>query len=104
PEPSKVSADAVRDVARTIALREPTLMILNGEAVSKEGLAIAPRIAAAAGIRLAAPTFNTKLARGRGRYPLERIPYLVDVAVAKYADIKHLILVRAGEAGTVFAY
>ncbi len=104
PAPSKVSADAIRDAARTLASREPALMLLNGEAVSKEGLALAHRIAAKTGVRLAAPTFNTKLARGRGRYPLERIPYIVDAAVAKYAGIKHLILVGAGEPVTFFAY
>ena len=104
PEPSKVSADAVRAAARTIASREPTLMVLNGEGVSKDGLVLAHRIAAATGVQLAAPTFNTRLARGRGRYPLERIPYVVDLAQAKYAGIKHLILVGAGEPVTFFAY
>ena len=104
PPPAKVSPDAIHDVARTLTLREPTLMLLNGEAVTKEGLALAHRIAAATGVRLAAPTFNTKLARGRGRYPLERVPYIVDVAVAKYADIKHTILVGAGQPVTFFAY
>jgi acetolactate synthase-1/2/3 large subunit len=79
-------------------------MLLEGEAVSKEGLALAHRIAAATGARLAAPTFNTRLARGRGRYPIERIPYLVDVAVAKYAWVKNLILVGAGVPVTFFAY
>ncbi len=104
PEWSKVSAESVRDTARVLALRQPTLMLLNGEAVSKEGLAFAHRIAAATGAQLAAPTFNTRLARGRGRYPIERVPYIVDVAVAKYAGIKHVILVGAGEPVTFFAY
>jgi acetolactate synthase-1/2/3 large subunit len=104
PGPSKVSADAVRDAARVLGSREPTLMLLNGEAVTKEGLALAHRIAAATGARLAAPTFNTKLARGRGRYPLERVPYIVDIAVAKYADVRHLVLVGAGSPVTFFAY
>ena len=104
PGPSKVSEDAIRDAARTLSSREPALMLLNGDAVSKEGLALAHRIAAKTGAQLAAPTFNTKLARGRGRYPLERVPYIVDVAVAKYAGLKHLILVGAGEPVTFFAY
>jgi acetolactate synthase-1/2/3 large subunit len=104
PEPSKVSMDAIRDAARTLASREPALMLLNGDAVSNQGLQLAHRIAAKTGAQIAAPTFNTKLARGRGRYPLERIPYIVDVAVAKYAGIKHLILVGAGEPVTFFAY
>jgi acetolactate synthase-1/2/3 large subunit len=104
PEPSKVSADAIRAAARTLSSGEPALILLNGEAVSKEGLSLAHRIAAKTGVRLAAPTFNTRLARGRGRYPLERIPYIVDLALAKYAGIKHLILVGAGEPVTFFAY
>ena len=104
PEPAQVASETVRDVARVLATRAPTLILLNGDAVSKEGLALAHRIAAATGARLAAPTFNTRLARGRGRYPLERVPYVVDVAVAKYADIRHLVLVGAGEPVTFFAY
>ena len=102
--PAKVASDTVRAIARVLAKREPTLILLNGEAVSKAGLVLAHRIASATGARLAAPTFNTRLARGCGRYPLERVPYLVDVAVAKYADIKHLILLGAGEPVTFFAY
>src|SRR5262245_15606161 len=104
PAPAKVSADAVRETARVLASRETTLMLLDGAAVSKEGLALAHRIGAATGARLVAPTFNTKIARGRGRYPIERIPYVVDIAVAKYADVKHLILVGAREPVTFFAY
>jgi acetolactate synthase-1/2/3 large subunit len=102
--PSKVSTDAIRDVARILSGHEPSLVLLNGDAVSKEGLALAHRIAAKTGAQLAAPTFNTRLARGRGRYPLERIPYIVDVALAKSARIKHLVLVGAGEPVTFFAY
>jgi acetolactate synthase-1/2/3 large subunit len=104
PTPAKVSADAVRAAARVLTLHEPTLILLDGDGVSKEGLALAHRISAATGARLAAPTFNTRIARGRGRYPIERIPYLVDVAVAKYADVKQLILVGSREPVTFFAY
>ena len=104
PEPSKISDDAIRDAARTLSSGESALVLLNGEAVSKEGLSLAQRIASKTGVRLAAPTFNTKLSRGRGRYPLERIPYIVDLALANYAGIKHLILVGAGEPVTFFAY
>jgi acetolactate synthase-1/2/3 large subunit len=104
PEPAKVSSEAVREIARVLGSREPTLMLLDGEAVSKEGLALAHRISAATGARLAAPTFNTRIARGRSRYPIERVPYLVDVAVEKYADVRHLILVGSREPVTFFAY
>jgi acetolactate synthase-1/2/3 large subunit len=104
PQPAKVASETVRDVARVLATRAPTLILLNGDAVSKEGLALAHRIAVATAARLAAPTFNTRLARGRGRFSLERVPYVVDIAVAKYADIKHVILVGTGEPVTFFAY
>jgi acetolactate synthase I/II/III large subunit len=104
PEPSKVSDDAVADAARVLSAREPTLILVTGEALSKEGLALAHRISAATGARLAAPTFTTRIARGRGRYPIARIPYIVEQAVAAYASIKNLILVGAGEPVTFFAY
>jgi acetolactate synthase I/II/III large subunit len=103
-EAPKVSDDAVSDAARVLASPEPTLVLVDGEALSKEGLALAHRISAATGARLAAPTFTTRIARGRGRYPIARIPYIVDQAVAAYASIKNLILVGAGEPVTFFAY
>ncbi len=104
PARPRVSDDAVREAARLLRLREETLILMSGEALSEDGLALAHRIAAAAGARLSAQTFNTRVARGRGRYPLQRIPYVVDDAVRENAGVRNLILVGTGEPVTFFAY
>src|SRR6202012_902349 len=57
------------------------VLLLGGEALSAEGLALAHRIAAATGCRLVAQGSNAKIARGQGRVSLDRVPYVVDVAV-----------------------
>jgi hypothetical protein len=54
--------DAVRD-ARTLSSREPALMLLNGDAVSRR---VSHSPASPKTGELAAPTFNTKLAPARG--------------------------------------
>jgi acetolactate synthase-1/2/3 large subunit len=47
---------------------------------------------------------NARMARGQGRLSLERVPYVVDVAVKAMAGTKHLILAGARKPVTFFAY
>jgi acetolactate synthase-1/2/3 large subunit len=64
----------------------------------------AHRIAAVTGARLLAEQFNTRIERGANRPVIERIPYIVDEALAVMADLKHVILVGAAEPVGFFAY
>ena len=104
PSPAPVAPDAVREAARVLRSGEPSLILMSGAALLAEPLALAHRIAARTGARLMAPTFNARIARGRGRPPLDIVPYPVDEAVALLAGIKHLILVGTGEPVAFFAY
>jgi acetolactate synthase-1/2/3 large subunit len=104
PTPERISEDAVREAARTLRLREPTVVLLSGTALQDAPLRIAHNIASATGARIMAPTFNARIARGRGRPLLEIVPYPVDDAVALLKDVKHLILVGTGEPVAFFAY
>jgi acetolactate synthase I/II/III large subunit len=104
PIAAKVSNDAVAEAARALRLREPTVILLAGEALHADALATARNIASATGARIIAPTFNARIARGRGRPPLDIVPYPVDEAVAQLKDMKHLILVGTGEPVAFFAY
>jgi len=104
PKPEKVSDDAIHESARTLRLREPTVILISGTALQDESLRIAHNIASATGARIMAPTFNARLARGRGRPLLEIVPYPVDDAVALLKDVKHLILVGTTEPVAFFAY
>ena len=80
------------------------VLLLGGVALYEEGLALAHRIQAATGCRVIAQGSNARMARGQGRLSLERVPYVVDVAVRAMAGTKHLILVGSRKPVTFFAY
>jgi len=101
---ANVDGAAIRDAARMLNSREETLLLMSGDALSEQGLTLAYRISGATGARVAAQTFNTRVARGQGRYPIQRIPYIVDDAVRENAGVKNLILVGTGLPVTFFAY
>ncbi len=80
------------------------VLLLGGVALHEEGLALAHRIQAATGCRVIAQGSNARMSRGQGRLSLERVPYVVDVAVKAMAGTKHLILVGSRKPVTFFAY
>ncbi len=90
--------------ARMLRRREPTLILLGGDALRAEPLEMAHRIAAASGAKLMAPGSNGRVARGRGRVPVNRIPYPVDQAVKALSEFRHIILVCARKPVIFFAY
>jgi acetolactate synthase-1/2/3 large subunit len=102
--PAPVSHEAVVEAARVLRSGEPTLILLTGHAVREQGLALAGQIAAKTGARLIAQGSNARTQRGRGRVSVERIPYVVDQAVAVLAGLKHVILVGAKMPVAFFAY
>jgi acetolactate synthase-1/2/3 large subunit len=101
---TKVSGDAIAGAARALKSREPAVILLAGAALQADSLATAYSIAQATGARIMAPTFNARIARGRGRPLLDIVPYPVDDAVAQLKDVKHLILVGTKEPVAFFAY
>jgi acetolactate synthase-1/2/3 large subunit len=82
----------------------PTLIVLGGEAVRAGALEAAHRIAVATGAKLIAQGANARIARGRGRVPVDRIPYVVDVALSALAGVQHVILCGLRKPVTFFAY
>ena len=80
------------------------LLLLSGPGLSEQGLAYAQRIVAHTGCRVMAGGSNSRTARGRGRMPVDRVPYVVDVAVKALAGTKQLILAGAKKPVTFFAY
>jgi acetolactate synthase-1/2/3 large subunit len=78
--------------------------LLGGAALHQEGLALAHRIQCATGCRVVAQGSNARMARGQGRLSVERVPYVVDVAVKAMAGTRHLILAGSRKPVTFFAY
>ena len=104
PTRSEVAPDLLATMARTLRTREPAMLILSGQALSEAGLYAAHRIAYISGAKLRTPTQIQHMARGRGRVPVDRIPYVVDNAIKVLAGIRHVILVGAKPPTAFFAY
>ena len=99
-----VDANAVETIARVLRERRNVLLLLAGGSTSAEGLAIAWNIAQGTGAALLGDYVNATVARGRGRPPLERVPYNVDLAVKVLAPFEHIVLVNAKPPVGFFAY
>ena len=79
-------------------------ILLDGEALHAENLALVERIATHHDVDLFTPVFISRLSRGAGRPSLRRIPYPVDDAVAMLAHLDVLILIGAIPPVAFFAY
>jgi acetolactate synthase-1/2/3 large subunit len=105
PDPAPLDPAAVEQAARVLrAGGGKVLLLLAGAAVQAEGQSLAWRIAQASGAKLLADFVNPKLARGRGRLQLERVPYKSELAMAALAPFDHIVLVGAKPPVGFFAY
>ena len=100
----QVAPEVLRTVAQILRSAEPAMLLLNGQALGEAGLFAAHRIAHAAGAKLRTPVQVPRMARGRGRVPVERVPYVVDTALNLLAGLKRVILVGAKPPMGFFAY
>jgi acetolactate synthase I/II/III large subunit len=82
----------------------PTAILMAGKALYGKGLATAGRIAAATGAKLLAPYPVTRLERGVGMAPVERVQYVLEQAVEQLSGFRQMILVGAPAPVAYFAY
>jgi len=105
PPAAPASAQQVETAARILRREGPkVLLLLAGAALSEAGQSDAMRIAAATGAGVRAQMSNARIARGQGRWAIERVPYPVDLALAALAPYTHCILVGAKHPVAFFAY
>jgi acetolactate synthase I/II/III large subunit len=97
-------AATVEAAARILASAEPTLLLLGGAAAFEAPLRVAGRIAAKTGCGLMTKFYVPRLQRGAGRVIAQRVPYVVDAAVAALAPYRNILLVGAVEPVSFFAY
>ena len=104
--PAPLSSPNQIDEAAAVLRRggDGILLLLGGKALGEAGLALANRISAATGCRLMAEGSNARVARGRGRVAVDRVPYVVDAAVKALSGTTQLILAGARKPVTFFAY
>lgn len=104
PTPEVVSTKIVDEVARILKSGEPALLLLSHRALREDGLALAACISGRTGCKVMGQCFNPRIARGAGRYSVERLPYVLDLALAALKKFRHVILVEAVDPVAFFAY
>jgi acetolactate synthase-1/2/3 large subunit len=104
PAAPAVAPEAVAGVARALRSGLPSMLVLSGAALGERGLRAAQRVAHATGAKLRTPTQVPRMARGRGRVPVDRIPYVVDAALKVLGGTRHLVLAGAKAPVGFFAY
>jgi acetolactate synthase-1/2/3 large subunit len=81
-----------------------TAILLSGNCLFGSGLKTAGKIAAATGAKLFAPYPVTRLERGAGLPPVDRVAYVLEQGVEQFKEFRQLILVGAAVPRTYFAY
>jgi len=95
PVAAAVDPRSVAQAARVLRERQNVLLLVGGEAVRERCQGLLWRIAAATGAKLLTEGSNARIERGRGRLPLERVPYANEAAVKVLSPYEHIILVNA---------
>ncbi|MBN8982856.1 MAG: acetolactate synthase large subunit [Rhizobiales bacterium] len=98
------STQAVEEAARVLKSGEQTLLLITGKALTEEGLKLASQIAGKTGCKVMGQTYNPRMARGRGRFSIDRIPYVIEQALPILKDFKHIILIETADPVAFFAY
>ena len=104
PQPESASAETVAAIAGTIGKGDKTALLLGGRALREPALLAAAKIAAHSGVKVLTEVFPTRLERGAGRPPVERLAYLAELAALQLTGLDHLILVDAKAPVSFFAY
>ena len=81
-----------------------TLLLMTGSALTEHGLELAGRIAGKTGCKVMGQTYNPRMARGKGRFAIDRIPYVIEQALPILKDFRHIVLVEANDPVAFFAY
>jgi len=102
--PPGVNRKALETAAGLLRQGAATMLLVDGRALREAPLLDAWRITQHTGAKLIGPVSPARVERGRGRVPLMRVPYPVDMAIEALAGIKNLILVGASEPVAFFAY
>jgi acetolactate synthase-1/2/3 large subunit len=102
---SSYSSQAVDNAAKVLrGGGAQTLLLLTGSALNEQGLALAAQISGKTGCKVMGQTYNPRMARGKGRFSIDRIPYVIEQALPILKDFKHIVLVEANDPVAFFAY
>lgn len=100
----RVADDRIEELAKLLRSHARSVLFVGGSATTERGLVAAHRVVAATGAKLLAETFPTRLARGAGLPPVERLGYLAEAATQQLDGIELLVTVDAAVPVSFFAY
>ncbi len=104
PPPPAPDPLAVSTVARVLREKSNVLLLLGGHALREGAQRQVQRILAKTGAKAMCEGSNGRIQRGQGRLPLERVPYVVEVATEALKWVEHLVLVNAKAPVGFFGY
>src|SRR6266567_2956889 len=90
--------------AKSVAKDGAAAIAAAKSAPTQRGLALAAQIAGKTGCKVMGQTYNPRMARGRGRFSIDRIPYVIEQALPILKDFRHIILVETNDPVAFFAY
>ncbi len=103
--PLQVTDDVVRRAAATLRkYGNKAVMFLGGHAMRQRSLAAAGRIAQKTGCRLVCETFPSRIERGAGRPPVEKLPYFPEQALEMLSKYQAIVLAGALPPVAFFGY
>jgi acetolactate synthase I/II/III large subunit len=99
-----VPGRAIEEAVRALTCGEPAMIFLGGAALRGKALENAGRIAGKTGCRLMSEFNNARMECGAGRVHVDRLPYVVDVALEALSGVRQLVIAGAKLPVSFFAY
>jgi acetolactate synthase-1/2/3 large subunit len=104
PVPRPIDAAGIATIAKALREVKPSTLVLGHPVLTERGLRAAARVAAASGAALRTVGQVRRMARGRGRPAIDRIPYVLEKALEVFRGVRQLVLVGAKPPAQFFAY
>ena len=104
PVPALPSATKIAAIAKILLSGQPAAIVLGGSAVNPRALETARQLSASTGVRFFLDRSAPRLASGRSRFAIEKIPYFPEDSGAALSGFAHLILVEAQTPVSFFGY
>jgi acetolactate synthase I/II/III large subunit len=101
----RVSDEVIRRAAASLRKHgEKSVLFLGAQAMRSRGLNAADRIARKTGCRLVCETFPSRIERGAGRPPVEKLPYFPEQALEMLSKYEAIVLAGALAPVAFFGY
>ena len=102
--PGRVVAEEVEAVAAALKSDKKAVMFCSGAVLIDPNLEKLGKVRAASGVDLMSQTSNRRIDRGAGRVAVDKLPYVVDLAIETLKNYDVIILVGTDEPVGFFAY